>query len=340
MSTIDVSIIVPVYNVENYVLECLNSISGQFFSGTIECILVDDCGQDHSVEIVENYIKEYKGPIQFSFLHHDCNKGLSAARNTGTRASNGEYVFFLDSDDYLYPHSIYHLYNVAKKYPKAEIVQGSTPPLFQLSRERMPDYTEDVDWIRKGFSTFSIYDPAWNRLVKRQFIIDNNLFFVEGYLQEDTIWSFQLQRSVRKMAFCFETTYYYRYNPNGIMHGASVEKEARSFARVFNYIFNAIIHSDKIEPYEIEYLEKNALRIMHSLGFEEGNKLLSTQNNPIFNKLLKESKKVSRRGIKKPFKLFFLRCICYLYYNSKLSKLRSRLCDINTLMINYTPFDN
>lgn len=335
-----ISVIIPLYNVERYILECLESVASQTFNENIECIIVDDCGCDNSVILVDDFISKYSGPITFKLLHHNINKGLSAARNTGTRASEGEYVYFLDSDDYLFPDSLLNLYQVAKEYPKAEVIQGSTTPSFLLSKDNKPDYTEDVEWIRKGFSTFYIYDPAWNRLVKRDFIIKNHLYFVEGYIQEDTIWSFHLQKHVRKMAFCFEITYFYRYNPQGIMHGATKEKEAKSFARVFNYVLDDMIRSDSIETYEIEYLEKNALRIINILGFERGNILLSTQNNPIFNKLLKYALKRSSyiKERKRSIKYVFFRILRF-YCDFQLSKIRSSLCDKRNLLLNHKHVD-
>lgn len=73
----------------------------QSYNGAMECILVDDCGTDNSMEIAEQLIKAYNGPIDFKVVHHEHNQGLSAARNTGMDASCGEYVYFLDSDDWI-----------------------------------------------------------------------------------------------------------------------------------------------------------------------------------------------------------------------------------------------
>ena len=79
-----VSIIIPVYNVAPYIQRCLDSVVAQTFQD-IECILVDDCGTDNSVEVAQQYIDNYRGQIQFKLIHHDKNQGLSGARNTGIR---------------------------------------------------------------------------------------------------------------------------------------------------------------------------------------------------------------------------------------------------------------
>ena len=94
-----ISIIIPVYNVEKYIEACLHSVMAQTYTGPMECILVDDCGQDNSIGVAEKMISDYQGTIHFRILHHDHNRGQSAARNTGMDAATGEYIFFSDSDD-------------------------------------------------------------------------------------------------------------------------------------------------------------------------------------------------------------------------------------------------
>ena len=78
-----ISIIIPIYNVEPYIASCLHSVMAQTYTGSIECILVDDCGQDDSIGVAKKVIANYQGPIRFHILHHEHNRGLSAARNTG-----------------------------------------------------------------------------------------------------------------------------------------------------------------------------------------------------------------------------------------------------------------
>lgn len=329
-----ISIIVPIYNVEKYIEECLSSIIEQTCLDTIECLLVDDCGNDKSVELAEKIVSNYKGPIHFKMIHHTQNKGLSAARNTGTKQAKGDYVFFLDSDDKLFPNSISNLLKVADKYPDAEMIQGGMTPGFELSKDYLPEYSNCREWIRKGLCTHEINDPACNKLVKRDFILDNNLFFIEGYLQEDTLWSYQIQKHISAIAFCFELTYWYRYNPNGIMNGLSKIREAKSYARVFNYVFNDLVNGEEIKEYEIEYLVWNAKRVFGYIGKQEGNKLLVTQNNPIFNKVLKWSTGLSRiRCVKTRAILLYLIKMFILNPNIR------KLCSKGNLLKNYIDID-
>ena len=95
---IKVSIIIPVYQVSNYVERCLKSVIGQTFTD-FECIIVNDATRDDSIEKCERLIDGYDGPIRFRIIHHEVTRGLSAARNTGTTAAKGDYILYVDSDD-------------------------------------------------------------------------------------------------------------------------------------------------------------------------------------------------------------------------------------------------
>ena len=90
MKKMKVSIIVPIYNVEKYVVNCIQSVMNQTYTGCIECILVDDYSPDDSIKLIENELKRYDGNVVFKILHHERNRGLSGARNTGIKASTGD----------------------------------------------------------------------------------------------------------------------------------------------------------------------------------------------------------------------------------------------------------
>ena len=127
-----ISIIIPVYNVELYVEECLQSVANQTMTEGIECIIVDDRGQDNSMDIVRHFVDDYQGAISFHILKHEKNGGLSAARNTGIEAATGEYVYFLDSDDYLVPSAIETLISIADRNGGVDLL----PALYIASSSR------------------------------------------------------------------------------------------------------------------------------------------------------------------------------------------------------------
>lgn len=334
-----VSIIIPIYNVEKYIEECLQSVASQTAQDDVECILVNDCGTDNSVAIAEDFVRKYSGSIKFLILHHEHNRGLSAARNTGIIQAKGDYVFFLDSDDKLFPNSISDLLKVADKYPDAEMIQGGMTPGFELSKDYLPEYSNSREWIRRGLCTNKISDPACNKFVKRDFIVNNNLFFIAGYLQEDTLWNYQLQKCISSVAFCFETIYWYRYNPNGIMHGMSALREAKSFARLFNYVFNDLINCDKIEPYEIQFLVRNAKMVYGYIGKHEGRKLLVTQNNSLFNAMTIWTTGLSRLRSTNVILDSCRKSILWLIKIFILNPNLKRLCDKQKLLQNFVEID-
>ena len=114
---INVSFIIPIYNVEQYVLRCFMSLLAQETAeANIECVVVDDCSPDNSMNIVNQIVSDYEGNIQFEVLTHDKNRGLSAARNTGLKHAAGDYIYFVDSDDYLMPNSLQYFLDNLKVY--------------------------------------------------------------------------------------------------------------------------------------------------------------------------------------------------------------------------------
>ena len=100
----DISIIIPVYNIASYIEACMHSICRQTFRGNYEVIVVDDCGTDNSIVLAESILKqELPRNAVFQILYHAHNCGLSAARNTGNEVSQRKYTLYVDSDDQLTP---------------------------------------------------------------------------------------------------------------------------------------------------------------------------------------------------------------------------------------------
>lgn len=232
----DISVIIPIYNVENYVLECLQSVETQTKSKSVECILIDDCGTDKSVSVAERFISAYAGEISFVFIHHPENMGLSAARNTGIKHARGKYLFFLDSDDTIKPYCLDILFGLAEKY-KADLVQGSYESdlvsMKHFDNCRLPEYSEDKSFIKRTLLNYDVNPVmAQNRLVRRQLLLDNNLWFKEGIIHEDIYWSFFLAKFVDKMCFCNEKTYFYRSTPGSITNKVNVQKETMAFKTI------------------------------------------------------------------------------------------------------------
>ena len=265
-----ISIVLPVYNVEKYVQRCLNSIAGQTLTDGVECIIVDDCGTDRSIEIIKFFIKDYCGNISFKLLHHDNNRGLSAARNTGIEEAKGEYVYFMDSDDYFYSNdSLEKLWTLTKTHEDVDLVQGNfyieEVSDITFKKDSFPSFTENKSWICAAMATLRIPESACNRLIKRRVIVDNNVYFKEGWIQEDTLWSYCLHNYIDSIAFCFEPTYFYAYNTSSIMHSSGNEKEANAFIRILNVVYQKL-QAETVYSYDVKFLEMMAERAERANG--------------------------------------------------------------------------
>ena len=191
---IKVSIIIPVYQVSNYVERCLKSVIGQTFTD-FECIIVNDATRDDSIEKCERLIDGYDGPIRFRIIHHEVTRGLSAARNTGTTAAKGDYILYVDSDDFITKDCVEKLMAPVLRDQSIEIVSGVTrrfsdsyplPP----SRPKKLD-NEDNNSLEAVRSSFfdrkRMTRSAWNKLIRKDFLDRYSLSFKEGIIWEDTL---------------------------------------------------------------------------------------------------------------------------------------------------------
>ena len=180
----NISVIIPIFNAKDFVIDCLKSVVTQTFTGGIECILVDDCGYDNSLALAEEFIASCGVKVDFVVLRQEYNQGPSAARNRGIREARGEYVFFLDADDVISPDCIELLYSLARQYD-LDYVQGM---YHSDEHYHMPVYkSEDCNTpicdrkvIKKNLLDYT-YIPftPHNRLVRRQFLLEHKLFFPE-----------------------------------------------------------------------------------------------------------------------------------------------------------------
>ena len=228
-----VSIIIPVYNVAKYIKRCLQSVIDQTYQD-IECILVDDCGNDNSIELAQEFIKIYHGNINFKFLYHEHNKGQSAARNTALRFAKGDYVFFLDSDDVIPSNSIASLMALATRYPQADFIQGNLlDEAGSVSkfgwRNTLPEFCDDHNDLEHYILSVVVYS-AWNKVIKTSFLTENNLYFPEGIIHEDLYWTFFLAKYAKAVGFVNQATYIYYINDNSTITNLSQEARIKRYS--------------------------------------------------------------------------------------------------------------
>ena len=231
MQDILVSIIIPVYKVEAYIIRCIDSVLNQTYRH-LEIILVDDCSPDRSMIMAREYIEQSPlcKDLCFIFLKHDLNRGLSAARNTGILKAKGDYLFFLDSDDTLLPQSIEILSGEIKE-KKYDLICGK----FDLKGKNrfLEEYlhsqyegikTDNPLEIISHFVSGKHYMMAWNKLVNRDFLLSNKLFFKESIIHEDELWSFIVANKANSLLVLDDVTYCYYFRADSIMTSTRLRK--------------------------------------------------------------------------------------------------------------------
>ncbi|MEI0620552.1 glycosyltransferase family 2 protein [Brachyspira pilosicoli] len=230
---IKVSVIVPVYNVEDYLIECLTSIINQTLK-EIEIICIDDCSTDSSYNILEEYAKK---DDRIRIIPHKENKGLGPARNTGIKEAKGEYISFIDSDDYISKDYLENLYNTAKKYNTDVVntinIKKKLDNKLYLYEININNYLSRFQKLFKknhfeGISNANIKDEkentknypfvvAWNKLYRKTFLLDNDLFFMDIKKgSEDEDFYQRLLLNSPSISYNHNSIYYYRVRTSSL----------------------------------------------------------------------------------------------------------------------------
>ena len=205
----NVSIIVPVYNVEKYVGRCVRSLFEQTFRN-IEYIFVNDHTPDRSMQIIENIVAEYPDRQKnIRYLYHRENKGLPSARNSGLNIATGEYVFHCDSDDWVDKTMIEKMYDSAQKQ-NADIVYADWYLSFRKNERYMhePSLTTPYDCLKSILEGKMRYN-VWNKLIKRNLYVDNQISFPDGCSMGEDMTIIKLFCHSGKVAFLHCAYYHY-----------------------------------------------------------------------------------------------------------------------------------
>lgn len=249
-----VTIVIPLYQVEDYIKPCLDSVAEQTYTGPIECIIVDDCGTDTSCQIVEKFISDYKGNIDFILLHHDHNRGLSAARNTGMDHASGEYIYFLDSDDEITPDCIEKLTNPLENYRYDFVIAD-----FSIIGDRqvttyLKARGEYKSGIKEAYYRKEWNVTAWNKLCNIDFLRRNNLRFKEGIIHEDILWSFYLANFAKSMYALKLKTYIYNTREDSIMGSMKLTKSKDSKLVIYSEVNRFLSQMESYSHDDLAYL--------------------------------------------------------------------------------------
>ena len=288
----EVSIIVPVYQVEKYIRQCVDSILAQTFTD-FELILVDDGSKDQSGKICDEYARmDTRGKV----IHKE-NGGAADTRNRGMDQAVGNYVMFVDSDDYLAPTMLECLYrNILNE--NADIAACNY--LYFFENDRKKDFATNVQsevltgteifYYRKNERNYGFWTVVWNKLMKRETV--GKVRFRSGKYYEDEFWANEIYQMDIKIVTIPECLYYYRQHENSTMRQ---KKIARSLDLIEAYQERIYIYLQeqkysgqayKVLVYSLEHLEESKRLITNE---DERKKYIQAENRTkdIVNQLKK-----------------------------------------------------
>jgi len=245
--TAKISIIIPVYNIEQYLHRCLDSIINQTLK-EIEIIIVNDGSTDKSLAIIHSYQKEDPRII----LINQKNLGLSAARNSGIKISTGKYLSFVDSDDFIDLNMLYALYDKAE-IENSDIVQFE----YQRFNEEKGVFFKShpkCDSTFENLLSGHILRAAWNKIYKKSLFIENNITYPNNLFHEDIPTTTQLFYKAKKIVHVSEPYYYWYYRNDSI----SAQISTKHILDVFSgqkIIAQFLIKNDVFERYQSSFLK-------------------------------------------------------------------------------------
>ena len=238
------SIIIPVYNVYKYLSDCLESIFNQDLDKSFyEVIVVDDSSPHGEKEIVDSYIKKCSN---IKYIRHDINKRQGGARNTGIHIAQGEYIMFMDSDDIIvYNNTFSILKELVEKYDPVILRSESFQSIpTETKYVELNKIFTDVDCIQNTTYNFrqwrsgKISCAVWGTLYKREFLLNNNLFFRENVVFEDTDWSQKALFYAQDIDFIQFPFYGYRQSNDSTTRGYSIQSfEGNAKGVIETYFF-------------------------------------------------------------------------------------------------------
>lgn len=241
-----VSVIIPIYNVEAYLEDCLKSVICQTMS-EIEIICINDCSTDKSGEIVKSCMKEDKRII---LIENDRNMGLSESRNRGLEIASGKYIYFLDSDDFIALNALEKLYLTAES-DELDLVLFDSRMVFEneklkneMKRDDLfaanceyPEIMSGKDFFLASRNNDDMREPVWIQFVRRKLLEDKQIRFYKGLLHEDILYSFLLMMNAERVRCINEQYHFYRRRENAITTVRGNERNLASLAKTYVEIF-------------------------------------------------------------------------------------------------------
>ena len=295
-----VSVIIPMYNVEKYIGDCLTSVLEQTFQD-FEVILVDDCSTDNSRQIAESFLEKFGGRLKIFGMEK--NSGVALSRNKGSILSRGEYVFFVDSDDMVTKTGLEEMYSYAQKFD-ADVVHatknyvieedGSVIKLMNnsgySSKDEVftPDMADRVQIVIKN----KLWCAPWRFLIKRDLLIENEIFSPDSHAASDQILSRCVFLCAKKLLIVPVATCLYRKSENSITRTKRTLEQR--IQRYFEIVIEGIECLEKTLG-KLEFFQEHPrelYRVMEQLGSVWLSYFLKGSNDILSSKAYVEIKNV------------------------------------------------
>lgn len=318
MKKIAVSVIVPVYNVEEYLEKCLESLVNQKFDN-YEIIVVNDGSPDNSQKIIDKYIKKYPKLIKG---YKKKNGGLSSARNYGLQKARGEYVAFVDSDDYVKDNYIGLLYGKAKS-GDYDIVVCNIIRKCGSDEDILSCCTNKDNTIVKNM--LISLPAAWNKIYRKNLFIENGIYYPDKLYYEDLATTGRLLVSAKKVAYIDDALYYYIDRDGSIMNQKKYNSKMADSFKALEILTKYYKDNNYYDKYsvEIEYLYISHLLHDCSLRvykYKEGLEII----NEIVS-LMKDNYKNWKKNKYFKEKSWKYKIVCYLIYCQQIGILKKIL---------------
>lgn len=284
-----ISVIVPVYNGERYLEECLDSILHQSFQSW-QMICINDGSTDHSLQILEHYVQM---DDRISVLTQE-NRGLSASRNTGLDCAEGEYLLFLDCDDRLTSGALEYLYAQASR-DQLDILYYDGDVFFNDALEQKETYDHykqlyraktridgvvtGIDMLEKLFEAGSYRASACMQMIRRMYLEHTGIRFCPGILYEDNIFTLETMTQAERTGYCHTTIYERRIHKDSIVTQTKGFSDLRSYVMVYLEMMRYALQKElpeRVMPCleaQLSLMRSCAIEAYHQMNDEKGKSL-------------------------------------------------------------------
>lgn len=276
----EISVIIPVYNVEKYISRCIKSILSQTFND-FEIVVVNDASPDKSMQIVQEYAQN---DARFVIVDNKQNMGLMWTRMVGYKNAKGKYLIFCDSDDYLPENALEILYNAINDTDISLVVSNAQYVSDNKKESIITNklsFGNDTESIYKSLLTGELFHSVWGKIYNRNLFCNYEYETFEKQTNgEDGILFYQLVKNVNKLKLIDDITYYYYINPNSATRGEINDKKLQEILFASDYVSNYVkTNNPELSSYVFEREIKILLVLLRNRVLKNKVKRFSTQMN-------------------------------------------------------------